>query len=53
MSDPIIQDGRQIWIENPFFQAKQNLIPLQGGMNASVNMTVDECRALNKNHKLQ
>ena len=36
-----------------FFQAKQNLIPLQSGMNATVNMTIAECLALNDNHKLQ
>ena len=53
ISDLKIQDGRQIWIEDPYFEAKQNLIPLQGGMNATVNMTIDECIALNSNHKLQ
>ena len=53
IADPKIQDGRQIWIENTFFQAKQNLIPLQGGMNATVNMPINECIALNNNHKLQ
>ena len=53
ISDPKIQDGRQIWMEDPFFQAKQNLIPLQGGMNSTVNIIIDECIALNNNLKLQ